>query len=156
MIGFDNSNLKKQHRLAVLAAYVMMALPAAFVLVSETLFKEPPAEMASPLYPLLRYIFIGLAVVEVILATILKGRILASAQENAGAGEQDFIRRLFTAFLLSYAAWIFIAVYGFVLYLVGGDKSELYAFISAALVMMIVNYPKYEEWESRLTDYLDI
>lgn len=156
MIGFDDSKLRKQQRLAALAAYAMMALPVAFVLASETLFKNPAAEVTSPVYSTLRYVFIGLAVVEVILMTILKGRILANAQEDADAGEAVFTRRLFSAFILSYAAWIFIAAYGFVLYLLGGDKNELYAFVGVALVMMMVNYPKYEDWESRLKDYLDI
>lgn len=155
MIGFDKSSLMRQQRLAVLAAYAMMALPAAFILASETLLKEPNAEVASTVYPLLRYIFIGLAVAEVIVVTILKGRILANAQEDIGAGEEVFTRRLFTAFIVPYSAWMFIAVYGFILYLLGGDKNELYAFVGVSLVMMIVNYPKYEDWESRLKDYLD-
>jgi len=58
-------------------------------------------------------------------------------------------RRLFTGSLLTLLLSEAIAVYGLVLFLLGGRQLDFYAFAALSLVSLIVHFPRRAQWEDR-------
>ena len=122
-----------------------------------------------------RFIFMAIAAVEVILMVIIKNRIISgenkfpshpaplsierteqpdSKIDSPEEKEREFINRLRTAHIVTYALCESIAIYGLVLFILQKDKTEFYAFLGVALFLMLVHFPKYDDWKSRLEDFL--
>ncbi len=168
---FDPGNLRKNHKKAVITGAAIMITPLIYVLAAELfLLKIEFGDMVFPLYGKLRYFLWAAAAIDVIVISIVKNLIISGeikintgkAQfhgKTGGPGKEDpeneFIQRLYRALLISFSGWEAIALIGFVLFLLGKDRTELYAFIGVSLFLMLVHFPKYEDWESRLKDFLN-
>jgi hypothetical protein len=168
---FDDSNLRKKHKKAVITAAAIMITPLIYVLIAELfLIKIEFGDMVFPLYKKLRYFLWAAAAIDVIAISIVKNLIISgeikintskaqfhgkSGDQTRGDPENEFIQRLYRALVISFAGWEAIAMIGFILFLLGKDRVELYAFIGVSLFLMLVHFPKYDEWESRLKDFLN-
>jgi hypothetical protein len=168
---FDGSNLRKKHKKALITAAAIMITPLIYVAVAELfLIKIEFSEMVFPLYKKLRYFLWAAAAIDVIAMSILKNLIVSGeirintskAQfhgktdgKSQGDPENEFTQRLHKALVISFAGWEAIAMIGFILFFLGKDRTEFYAFIGVSLFLMLVHFPKYNDWEGRLKDFLN-
>jgi hypothetical protein len=169
----DDRFLRLAHKRAFIIAVAMMIIPFIYVIAGELVLKDLAVD-DSFLYvhARLRYILIAIAAAEIIAVSIIKPMIVSGKiktgsikssvpgvreeidKNSPKSGEAEFVRRLFLGFLISYAIWSTIATYGLILFILGKDTTEFYAFIGVSLFLMLVHFPKYDDWESRLKDLL--
>jgi hypothetical protein len=165
---FDDTRLRKTHKKAVIIAAAMMITPLIYVGLAEFLLRDTFPSISFPFYGKLRYFIIAAAAIEIIVMSIVKNLIISGEikidkvqfhrkkEEKTETGEEEFIRRLFRAFFVSYSVWDSIAFFGLILFILGKNSTELYAFVGAAIFMMMVHFPRYDDWESRLKDFLEV
>jgi FtsH-binding integral membrane protein len=157
----EYENLRKIHRQAMIMAIGMIAILGVYILVGELALKGMFEKQSFPFYNTLRYILMGIAAAVVISMNIVKNKMLSIENDNdtekqdRNQAEIYYGRRLLTAFVVSYAFAESIAIFGLVLYILGQDLTELVAFCGVAFFLMMVHFPKYSDWESRLKDYLE-
>jgi F0F1-type ATP synthase membrane subunit c/vacuolar-type H+-ATPase subunit K len=157
----DDTNLRAAHKRAVIIAAAIMGSLFIYAGVAEFFLKDLSVGELS-VYSYLRYLLVAVAAVVVIAMVFLKNIILSGKMKlNTGSKtfseetkENEFIQRLFTSFLITFALCESIAFFGFILFIVGKNKTEFYAFLGVAFFLMMVNFPKYEDWKSRLEDFL--
>ncbi|NIM11483.1 MAG: hypothetical protein GTO45_16305 [Candidatus Aminicenantes bacterium] len=167
---FDDSNLRNRHKKAVITAAAIMITPLIYVVVAELfLINIEFGDMVFPLYRKLRYFLWAAAAIDVIVMSIVKNLIISGEikintskaqfhgkidDQSKRDPENEFIQRLYRALVISFACWEAIAMIGFLLFLLGKDRTEFYAFIGISLFLMLVHFPKYDDWEGRLKDFL--
>jgi len=161
MMIVEFENLRKLHKQAMIMAIGMIAILGAYILVGEFVLKDMFENQTFPFYNTVRYILMAIAAVIVIGMNLVKNKILSYEDENTTTKQDrsqleiNYGRRLLSAFVVSYAFAESIAIFGLVLYVLGRDLTELVAFCGVAFFLMMVNFPKYSDWESRLKDYLE-
>jgi hypothetical protein len=173
---FDDTNLKSAHKTAVVIAYAMMFSLVVYALLVEFFLKDIDLVTGGEFeqYNLLRIILIVVAAMEVIMMVIIKNRILSGQtslppktspshgeasspdldKNHKAAKESEFIQRLNSSHIITYALSNSIGIYGLVLFLLGKDKPGFYAFLGTSFFLMMVHFPRYEEWKSRWEDFL--
>lgn len=166
---FDETNLREAHKIALSLFFIMIFMLVIYVALVEFSMSDSNLDPESAVNPLFRYIIKALAAVEVILIMIIKKPILSGkikfpappSPEQPGIKknspedkEREFITRLHVAHIIPYALCELIALHGLLLYIWEKDKTEFYAFLGVSLFLMLVHFPKYEDWKSRLEDYL--
>jgi hypothetical protein len=174
---FDDTNLRSAHKTALIIAYGMMFTLVVYALLVEFFLKDIDLFAGSEFsqFDILRYILIAVGGIEIIMMVIIRNRILSGKtslvpktspprgealspgmDENPQAGkEAEFIQRLQSSHIITYALCNSIGIYGLLLFLLGKDKTGFYAFLGSAFFLMMVHFPRYEEWKSRLEDFLN-
>jgi len=165
---FDDTRLRKTHKKAVIIAAAMMITPLIYVGLAEFLLSGALPDISFPFYGKLRYFIIAAAAIGIIVMSIVKNLIISGEikiekaqfhgkkEEKTETREEEFTRRLFRVFFVSYSVWDTIAMFGLILFILGKNSTELYAFVGVALFMMMVHFPRYDDWESRLKDFLEV
>ena len=104
----------------------------------------------------LRMVFVVLAVADFVLIRFMRSQILSApapargARPSTSAGE--FARRLSTASIASLAIGLSIAIYGLVLFLIGGRPLDFYGFAVVSLLALAVHFPRLAQWEQWAKD----
>ena len=102
----------------------------------------------------LRMVFVVLAVADFVLIRFMRSQILSApargAQPSARAGE--ITRRLSTASIVTLAIGLSIAIYGLVLFLIGGRPLDFYGFAVVSLLALAVHFPRLARWEEWAKD----
>ena len=147
--------LGQYHRMATVIGYGMIGTLLIFTAVIETLKGmnyEPPGFLPSSTLEILRYLFLGITLVEFFAIRIVKKMILSgggrmSAISNQGDPLLSKVQKLFTAAIVTFSFCESVGIYGLVLYIVGGSSFDFYLFIFLSLVLFAVTFPKYPQWE---------
>jgi F0F1-type ATP synthase membrane subunit c/vacuolar-type H+-ATPase subunit K len=100
--------------------------------------------MPSSMVDLLRYVFFGMAIVEFLLIRFLR-RYMVS-----GAPSQAKIQKLFSLSILTYALCESVAIYGLILFLIGGKRFDFYSLMILSLIFFAITFPRYAQWEEWL------
>jgi hypothetical protein len=161
---FDETNLRNAQKGALIISFAFIFSLVIYAGLAEFFLGDlDPGKGFSGL-SFLRYILMAAAAVEVVLMVIIKNRILSgefkfmqqpgSEKDSPGPDEAEFINRLRSAHIITYALCESIAIYGLILFMLGKDKTEFYAFLGISLFLMLVHFPKYDDWKSRLEDFL--
>lgn len=146
--------LQQYHKMATVIGYGMMGTLLIFAAVVETL-KATSFEFQGFLPPavfeLLRYIFLGLAVVEFLAVKLIRNLILkkgrVSGLTSQGGPLLSKIQKLFTAAIVSFAFCESVAIYGLVLFIIGGSSFDFYLFTFFSLLFYAAYFPRYSQWE---------
>ena len=147
--------LGQYHKMATVIGYGMMGTLLIFAAIVETL-KATAFEFGGFLPPsfldFLRYLFLGLAVVEFFVIRIIKNLILSrggrtSTLSSQGEPSLAKVQKLFTAAIVSFAFSESVAIYGFVLFIIGGSSLDFYIFAFLSLIFFAVYFPRYSQWE---------
>ena len=164
-MNYDEVKLKNTHNKAKTIAIVMMAFPIVIALIGETIFKKIIPDFPPSIYNTIQYVIIGVTAVIIVLMIVFRHRILAGAMsavpldqadKSKSLSEEDqFLQRLLSSFLITFALCCSVAINGLVLYMLGKDGSVFYGFIGASFFLMLVQFPKYDDWETRLKHFLD-
>jgi len=91
---------------------------------------------------LLRVILAAVALATLGLVRMVQRIILANAALSP-------VRRLHSAAVVAMALCESVAVYGLILFLIGGRASEFYVFAALALVGFVFYFPRLDAWEER-------
>ncbi len=114
------------------------------------LLPPPPSEVSLIKIPV-KEIFYFLAAANIIAGTILR-KFLFKVQPQKGSrpDPEKFFRSYFTASIVAFAFYESVSIFGFVLYMLTGDKelSMLFTFISIAA--MLFQWPKERDFEQSL------
>lgn len=165
---FDETNLRKAHKEMLFFSYVMIFSLVVYAGLVELFLRTANIGTGLSVPGYFRYIIMAVAAVEVVVMIIIKNRILSGetkiavqssppsdeAAEQPEAKEKEFIQRLRSAHIISYAFCETFAIFGLVLFILEKDKTEFYAFLGVAFFLMLVNFPKYDDWKSRMNDFL--
>jgi F0F1-type ATP synthase membrane subunit c/vacuolar-type H+-ATPase subunit K len=89
---------------------------------------------------LLRYIFLALAALQYVVIKAVQKLVLAQSQDN-----------LPQAAIITFALCETVAIFGLVLFLLCGNTLDFYVFMVISLGFFYLFYPKYEEWERRIS-----
>ena len=100
----------------------------------------------SPRAPLglLRLVFAIMAVLVLVIVNVVRKQIVA----GPAAGRAPLPQRLLTASIVALAMCEAIAIYGVVLFLLGGQRTDFYGFAAFALVGFAVYFPRRSQWEA--------
>jgi hypothetical protein len=161
---FDDTNLRNTQKTALIISFAFIFSLVIYAALVEFFLGDLNLDAGSSDLSYLRYIFMAAAAVEVVLMVIIKNRILSgetkfnqqpdSGKDSPGPDEGEFINRLRSAHIITYALCESIAVYGLILFILEKDRTEFYAFLGVSLFLMLVHFPKYDDWKSRLEDFL--
>ncbi len=148
----ENNDLKKVVKTAVVMAASMLVVLVIYLVAVEIIrarmapfsgFVEIKNSM------LLRYIFYGVAVFQVILIRILRGFLLRkifSSEKTNMPGD------LFKTSLLILALAEIPAILGLVLFLLAGLNQDFYILLFVSLFLMFMYFPRYNEWKTWINE----
>jgi len=99
---------------------------------------------------LLRLILAGVAVFDLIFAKVLCPKIAAgrAAKLPPGAPKPPLVQRLVTASVVALALCESSAIYGLVLFLLGGQRADFYGFAAFSLLGFAMYFPRRSLWEA--------
>jgi len=165
-----SNELKSAYRISLVIGLAMLASVAVYAVIVELMKRQggftsqpPPEETVS----LLRYIFLGVAGMDLILILVLKrlmlGRKISESPPAAppskaaapfpgvyqmkGFNYPAPILALLTSSLISYALCEAPAILGLVLFFIGRKPSDFYLFLALSLVLFAVFFPRFSQWE---------
>jgi hypothetical protein len=161
---FDDTNLRNAQKGALIISFAFIFSLVIYAGAAEFLLGDLNLDTGSPDLGFLKYILMGIAAVEIVMMLIIKNRILSgetpflqppgSKKDSPGPNETQFINRLRTAHIITYALCESIAIYGLILFILEKDKAVFYAFLGVSLFLMLVHFPKYDDWKTRLENFL--
>ena len=156
---FDETNLKSAHKQAIIVSVAFFFSLIVYTGLAEFFLASLRIEIEPSVLTILNAIFILLSMAEAGLMMFLKNRILEGKTKismgmESETGEWQFIQRLRSAHIITYALSEAIALQGLIIYILGKTKTAFYAFLGICVFMMIVNFPRYDDWKSRLEDFL--
>jgi hypothetical protein len=147
--------LGQYHRMATVIGYGMIGTLLIFAAVVETLKGmnyETRGFLPSSALEALRYLLLGMTLVEFFAIRIVKNMILSGGGRVSGLPKQGDpllwkVQKLFTSAIISFAFCESVAIYGLVLFVIGGSSFDFYLFIFLSLVFFALYFPKYSQWE---------
>ena len=147
--------LGQYHRMATVIGYGMIGTLLMFSAVVETLKAmnyEPQGFLSPSALEILKYLLLGLTLVEFFVIRIVKKMILSgggriSALSNQGDLLLAKAQKLLTTAIVTFAFCESVGIYGLVLFLIGGSPFDFYLFIFLSLAFFAFYFPKYSQWE---------
>jgi F0F1-type ATP synthase membrane subunit c/vacuolar-type H+-ATPase subunit K len=147
----NREELKRSYKTASMIGVAMIASLFIYLIVVEALrallkpFRgfAPLPEMST-----LRYVFYGLAVLEVLVIRLVQSLLLKRALGDTAkiAGE-----KLFRASILTVCLSEVPAILGLVLFLTGGLNKDFYALLAVSLVLVFMYFPRLASWQDWIT-----
>lgn len=98
---------------------------------------------------IVRYFLIGFVVVDVIMIRFLRN-MPSRGRTRDPVTREGLIKRLSTVQFIIAAISCSVAANGLVLFFLSGRSADFYLFFVASLILMKVNFPKYDDWEERI------
>lgn len=150
--------LKKGYRVAIIIGIAMIGslfIYAAIVEFIKINYKSFKGFSPFPEVEILRYIFFGITIAEFFLIGFIKKFILSrEVTDENNPNQRAFsprIQRLLTTAIVTYAICESIALYGFVLFLIGGSSFDFYIFMVISFIFYVGYFPRYLQWEEYLS-----
>lgn len=145
--NIKNVSLKKATKTAVIIASFMLVVLFIYLVVVEIIRAQMSPftgflEIKNTLF--VRYIFYGIAALQVILIRILRGFLL---KKTFSSHKSNLTNSLFKISLLTLALAEVPAVLGLVLFLLAGLNQDFYILLFVSLFLMFMYFPRYNNWE---------
>jgi F0F1-type ATP synthase membrane subunit c/vacuolar-type H+-ATPase subunit K len=96
---------------------------------------------------MLRNLFLGLSLLQVVAIKIIRGRALQLPDPSSGLSINKPESRLVSTSILTFALAESIAIYGLVLFLLNGESTDFFIFLGLSLLTFILFFPRYHQWE---------
>jgi hypothetical protein len=147
--AMDNmEDLKKLFRTASTAGAAVVASLLVFCVFEEILrakLRPFTGFAAFPAAANLRYLFYGLAVLEVLVIRLLQGLLLKRVPgDTFGTTAWKLLRASMVTVCLSEIP----AILGFALFLIGGFNRDFYALLAVSLVLVFMYFPRMSSWRT--------
>ncbi|MEK6692134.1 MAG: type ISP restriction/modification enzyme [Nitrospirota bacterium] len=155
--------LKRGYRTTFITGITIIASVFVYAAIVELIkIRFAPFEGFSP-FPeieILRYVFLGIAIVEFFLVRFLRNLTLSGKTPIQRTSQESplssFIQRLATTSIMIYAICESVAIYGLVLFLLAGSSLDFYAFMVLSLIYFAIYFPRYNQWEEWINFYSNI
>jgi F0F1-type ATP synthase membrane subunit c/vacuolar-type H+-ATPase subunit K len=101
---------------------------------------------------LLRNVFLGLSLFQVVFIKLFRSRMFAMESRDQATGVakppslDDSVQRLMTTSIVTFAMAESIAVYGLVLFLLNGSSNDFYVFLAISLACFVLFFPRFDRW----------
>jgi ATP synthase subunit C len=99
----------------------------------------------------LRIVLVAMAVANLVVIRILVPKLLATPAKGVEIRGQPrasaVVKKLFTASVFALAMCEAVAIYGLVLFLIGGNRADFYGFAAFSLVAFAIHFPRRSQWE---------
>jgi F0F1-type ATP synthase membrane subunit c/vacuolar-type H+-ATPase subunit K len=138
--------LRRVYRLAVIIGVAMISSLLIYVFIVEFLKVRVPIHAPSSTVDLLRYLFFGMAIVDFFVIKFLRGQMVSGAPSPAK------IQKLLSMTILTYALCESVAIYGLILFLIGGRRFDFYSLVILSLIFFAIYFPRYAQWEEWLKE----
>jgi F0F1-type ATP synthase membrane subunit c/vacuolar-type H+-ATPase subunit K len=138
--------LKRVYRLATIIGIAMISslfiyvFVVEFIKVNVNININLPSSMAD----FLRYLFFAIAIVEFLLIRFLRSHMISGPSSPAK------IQKLFSMAVITYALCESVAIYGLILFLIGGRRFDFYSLMILSLIFFAIYFPRYAQWEEWL------
>lgn len=146
--------LKKTHNKVNIIGIGMAALVVVLAIATEVMNAKEIrlSGMAGDEVALLRYTLLGITVTEFFLIRIIRNQALAATNPEAEAlpPERRFwfeLPKFMVASLIMLFLCAAISLYGFVLFVLSGSRTDYYIFAVLSLIAFVIYFPKYNHWE---------
>jgi F0F1-type ATP synthase membrane subunit c/vacuolar-type H+-ATPase subunit K len=148
------ADLQKAYKVTVVIGVVMIgtlfiyAGIVEFLKTQSSTFKE--FGTAPDVVALLRYVLLGVAIVEFFAILYMKKAMLsaeAGVQQTSVVGPFGSEGQLVTAAIVTFALCESVAIYGLVLFLLGRSTTDFYLFLLISLFYFGIFFPRYGSWE---------
>jgi ABC-type uncharacterized transport system permease subunit len=136
--------LKRVYRIAKIAGIAMISSLFIYAFIVEFIKVNVNINPPSSMVDLLRYLFFAIAIVEFLLIRFLRSRMIS------GPSSQAKIQKLFSLSILTYALCESVAIYGLILFLIGGRRFDFYSLMILSLIFFAIYFPRYTQWEEWL------
>lgn len=150
----SNTPLKQTHRKAAISSALFVVFLVMVVTGGEYLARTYVGSFPG----FLQYILVAVAIFDVIFIFINRSRILSQdlpgPDESDDSREREYCRRLFSAYLVTYGQSVLIGVMGVILHIITGERTFFIVMVAAAFFLMVIFYPRLEDWNSRLKEFL--
>jgi F0F1-type ATP synthase membrane subunit c/vacuolar-type H+-ATPase subunit K len=148
------NELEKQYRIAKLIGMAMIGSLFIYVLFVEIIKATHPPFKGFSLFPeieILRYIFFAVAIMEFFIIRFIRNLILQRKEGLELPSQQaDLllikVRKLFTSTIITYVMCESVAIFGFVLFLIGRNSFDFYLFVVLSIIFYFVYFPRYRQW----------
>lgn len=152
-----NEDLKKAFFSAKIRSIVLLGSIILYAVVVELakVYGSPsmiPALGDKDLLRIVKYFLIMWTIVDVIVVRLRK-YLLSKLESRGRYTRQDFIKYMVVSQLIVDSICCSVAVKGMVLFFLGGRSTDFYPFIVVSLILMMVHFPRYIEWEERIETF---
>jgi F0F1-type ATP synthase membrane subunit c/vacuolar-type H+-ATPase subunit K len=137
-------------RRAQLVGLALVLSLVSYAVVVESLVRTlAPFKGFAPDVPVgtLRVVMAAIAIANLIVGRVLHHKVYAAATVTPTRSAPSLTQRLFTQSVVELGLSEAIAVYGLVLFLIGGQPLDFYAFAALALVSFALSFPRLSQWE---------
>ena len=144
----NREELKRSLKTASMIGITIIASLFVYLIIVEVLRAQlRPFRGFAPLPEMstVRYVFCGLAVLEVIVIRLVQSLLLKRAP---GDTVRITVQKLFRASILTVCLSEVPAILGLVLFLIGGLNKDFYALLAVSLVLVFMYFPRLSSWES--------
>lgn len=153
--------LRAAYRVAVIIGLAMMASQLVYAVIVGILDKDPSLIRSAPALSesqveIMKFALLGVTVViffviRFVNASLLKlngeAGNLRDARSRQSSGAPPEFGRLTTAAVVTYALCEAPAIFGLVLFFLGGNASDFHLFLLISLFFFAVHFPKFSQWE---------
>jgi F0F1-type ATP synthase membrane subunit c/vacuolar-type H+-ATPase subunit K len=136
--------IKRRYRLATIIGIAMISSLVIYALIVEFIKVNINIILPSSVVDLLRYLFFTIAIVEFIFIRFLRSQMVSGVPSPAK------IQKLFNMTIITYALCESIAIYGLILFLIGGRRFDFYSLMILSLIFFAIYFPRYAQWEEWL------
>ena len=143
----NRDELKRSYKTASMIGVTIIASLFVYLIVVEVLRMQlKPFRGFAPIPEMttFRYIFYGLAVLEVLVIRLVQSLLLKHAP---GDTVKITVQKLFRATILTVCLSEVPAILGLVLFLIGGLNKDFYALLAVSLVLVFMYFPRLANWE---------
>jgi hypothetical protein len=137
--------LKKTYRMAVFIGVAMILSVLIYAALVELLKANlKPFKGFSPTstMEILKYLFFAVAVAEFFVIRFIRGRVLAIEGPLSSRTS-----KLLSVTIITYAICESNAIFGLILFLIGGSSFDFYIFMVISIFFYAVYFPRYSQWE---------
>jgi hypothetical protein len=140
--------IKKTHRIAALVAYSIFGTMVFFLILEELIRNK-----LAPFYGLYhgrnlqtwRYLIYGLSAAGIIIARLLQSVMLRKKPQNTPV---DLVDKLYRATLVVTVMSELPALFGLVLFLIGGLNRDFYILLGISVIVLFIFFPRHHAWEN--------
>ncbi len=144
-------DLKRAHRTSVILYIAFMASLGIYVAVVEILRTELgdyQGMLEGDRFYWVRYAFYGIGLAQIFIIRLVR-EILTKGLASTEA--EELIAHLSRLSILTAAFCESVAIFGLVLFFLSGNQKDFYVLVAISIVLFIVYFPKYSNWEDWFT-----
>lgn len=139
-------DLRRVHQTTRIALWAMMAALVVYAVIAEIVrvTHQPFQGFSVDTVRDSRDLYYGLAIIVMLAVTSLRKSLLKRTEDD---NLQSLVKKLRLSAIVTYGLCELPAILGLVLFLLGGYYKEFYILLGYSLLVMLVYYPKYADWE---------